>query len=114
MFLFFRVHALPKSKKSAKNCARILLSGPPVWRNRLQSISSVSDPAGRYASLRCQPHIRERPLIVLPRIPSELELQARWFAGEFGRKFQTTSSQRAEIIQFSFWNRDAGPVFQDA
>jgi hypothetical protein len=74
----------------------------------------VSDPAGRYASLRADPHVRERPLIALPRIPSELELQARWFAGEFGRKFQTTTGQRAEIIQFGFWNREAGPDFQDA
>jgi len=74
----------------------------------------VSDPAGRYASLRAGPHIRERPLIALPRIPSELELQARWFAGEFGRKFQTTIGQRTEIIQFGFWNREAGPDFQDA
>src|SRR6266576_1594221 len=114
MFLFSRVHALPKSKKSAKNCARTLLAGPPLRRNRLRFISSVSDPAGRYASLRAGPHIRERPLIALPRIPSELELQARWFAGEFGRKFQTTIGQRTEIIQFGFWNREAGPDFQDA
>src|SRR5438105_4774205 len=113
MSSFSRVHALPKSKKSAKNCARILLSAPPPWRSRLRFISNVSDPAGRYASLRADPRIRERPLIALPRIPSELELQARWFAGEFGRKFHTTTGQRAEIIQFGFWNREAGPDFQD-
>src|SRR5438270_4811512 len=114
MFLFSRAHALPKSKKSAKNCARILLSGPPLWRNRLRFINSVSDLAGRYASLRSDPHIRERPLIALPRVPSELELQARWFAGELGRKFQTATGQRAEIVQFGFWNRETGPDFQDA
>ena len=74
----------------------------------------MSDLAGRYVSLRSDPHIRERPLIALPRVPSELELQARWFAGELGRKFQTTTGQRAEIIQFGFWNREAGPDFQDA
>ena len=74
----------------------------------------MSDPAGRYASLRAHPQIRERPLIALPRIPSEIELQARWFAGEFGRKFQTTTGQRTEIIQFGFWNRETGPDFQDA
>src|SRR6266404_8617225 len=69
----------------------------------------------RYAEMREQTsRIGERPLIALPPIPSELELQARWFAGEFGRKFQTTSGQRAEIIQFGFWNREAGPDFQDA
>jgi hypothetical protein len=74
----------------------------------------VSDPAGHYASLRADPRIRDRPLIALPRIPGELELQARWFAGEFGRKFQMPTGERAEIIQFGFWNREAGPDFQDA
>src|SRR5437762_8509269 len=69
----------------------------------------------RYAEMREQTsRVGERPLIALPRIPTELELQARWFAGEFGRKFQTTTGQQAEIIQFGFWNREAGPDFQDA
>ena len=74
----------------------------------------MSDLADRYASLLGQPIVRDRPLIALPRIPSELELQARWFAGEFGRKFQTTAGENIEIVQFGFWNREAGPDFQDA
>jgi Protein of unknown function (DUF2851) len=74
----------------------------------------VSDFADRYASLRAHPKVRERPLIALPRIPNELEVQARWFAGEFGRKFRTTGGEETEIVQFGFWNREAGPDFQDA
>src|SRR4030095_2689712 len=58
--------------------------------------------------------VRERPLIALPKISNELELQARWFAGEFGRKFQTIAGEQVEIVQFGFWNREAGPDFQDA
>jgi hypothetical protein len=55
--------------------------------------------------------VRERSLIALPKIPNELELQARWFAGEFGRKFQTVAGESVEIVQFGFWNREAGPRF---
>lgn len=68
----------------------------------------------RYAELLAQPRVRERPLIALPKIPNELELQARWFAGDFGRQFQSLSGERVEIVQFGFWNREAGPDFQDA
>jgi hypothetical protein len=71
--------------------------------------------SNRYAEMREQAaRVRDRPLIALPRIPSELELQARWFAGDFGRKFQTVSGEHVEIVQFGFWNREAGPDFQDA
>src|SRR5438094_3691522 len=69
----------------------------------------------RYAEIRGQTaRVRERTLIALPKIPNELELQARWFAGEFGRKFQTLAGEPVEIVQFGFWNREAGPDFQDA
>jgi hypothetical protein len=43
----------------------------------------------------------------------ELELQARWFAGEFGRRFSAPSGEPVEIIQFGHWNRAAGPDFTD-
>ncbi|MBS0661204.1 MAG: DUF2851 family protein [Verrucomicrobia bacterium] len=46
--------------------------------------------------------------------PGELELQARWFAGEFGTEFRTTDGRRVEIAQFGVWNRGAGPDFLDA
>ena len=69
----------------------------------------------RYAEIRGEiARVRDRPLIALPKIPNELELQARWFAGEFGRKFQTLAGESVEIVQFGFWNREAGPDFQDA
>ena len=43
--------------------------------------------------------------------PSEIELQSRWFAGDFGRSFRTVSGQQIEIVQFGEWNRGAGPDF---
>src|SRR5438105_5957155 len=69
----------------------------------------------RYAEMRQEnARVGERPLFTLPKTPNELELQARWFAGEFGRKFQTLIGEWVEIVQFGFWNREAGPDFQDA
>jgi len=44
----------------------------------------------------------------------EIELQARWFAGEFGRAFTTTGGQAVRILQFGHWNRSAGPDFTEA
>ena len=69
----------------------------------------------RYAEIRKETaRVHERPLLAIPKIPNELELQARWFAGEFGRKFRTLSGEPVEIVQFGFWNHEAGPDFQDA
>src|SRR5947199_7570675 len=69
----------------------------------------------RYAEMREQTsRVGERQLILLPKIPNELELQLRWFAGEFGRKFRTLAGESVEIVQFGFWNHEAGPDFQDA
>ena len=58
--------------------------------------------------------VRERALFVSPRIPSELELQARWFAGDFGKHFVSTGGDKIDIVQFGTWNREAGPDFRDA
>jgi hypothetical protein len=68
----------------------------------------------RYAEMCARSRVGERPLIALPRIPTELELQARWFAGDFGRAFTSVSGEPVEIVQFGFWNHEAGPDFQDA
>ena len=68
----------------------------------------------RYAEMRRCSRVGEQPLIAVPKIPTELELQARWFAGDFGRTFTSTSGQPVEIVQFGFWNREAGPDFKDA
>src|SRR5438128_6734913 len=68
----------------------------------------------RYAQLRDIGRVRERALFVSPRIPSELELQARWFTGDFGKHFVSTDGDKIEIVQFGVWNREAGPDFCDA
>lgn len=44
---------------------------------------------------------------------SELEMQARWFAGEFGRHFVSTDGKKVEIVQFGHWNHSAGPDFTE-
>ncbi len=45
---------------------------------------------------------------------SELDIQARWFAGAFGSRFTTTDHQPIEIIDFGTWNHEAGPDFTAA
>ena len=70
--------------------------------------------AERYAQLLATARIRERPLLPLPRHFSELELQARWFAGDFGRSFTSTAGEEVEVVQLGTWNRAAGPDFSDA
>ena len=72
------------------------------------------DVARRYAKIRHLSRVHERALLVVPRIPSELELQARWFAGDFGSKFVSTNGDQIDIVQFGVWNREAGPDFRDA
>ncbi len=68
----------------------------------------------RYAKIRDGTRVRERALFVSPRIPNELELQARWFAGDFGKHFVSMTGDKIEIVQFGTWNREAGPDFRDA
>src|SRR4051812_49973196 len=70
--------------------------------------------ATRYAQLRDSARVHERALFPALRTPSELELQARWFAGDFGRHFSSVTGQQIEIVQFGTWNREAGPDFSDA
>src|SRR5438477_9184824 len=74
----------------------------------------MSTLAERYAEIRETRRVHERALFVSPRIPSALELQARWFAGDFGKEFVSTNGDKIEIIQFGVWNREAGPDFRDA
>ncbi len=70
--------------------------------------------ADRYAQLRDTARVRERALFLTPRIPNELELQARWFAGDFGTHFVNGAGDKIDIVQFGTWNREAGPDFRDA
>lgn len=83
---------------------------------RLQSrVPSVVDIDNRYAEMRKETaRVRERTLFLPLRISNELELQARWFSGEFGRNFVSTAGDTIDIVQFGTWNREAGPDFRDA
>jgi len=47
-------------------------------------------------------------------LPEEIELQAMWFNGQFGRNFITTCGKKVVIKQFGFWNRSSGPDFLHA
>lgn len=71
------------------------------------------NPGDRYATLRAA-LVREEPLLGAPRQLTELELQAHWFAGDFGREFTSTTGQPVRIVQFGVWNREAGPDFAEA
>ncbi|MGI9243088.1 MAG: DUF2851 family protein [Verrucomicrobiales bacterium] len=72
--------------------------------------------AARYERFRddVSASISERPLFPMPgAIPPEMELQSRWFAGEFGRRFTSTCGRPVEIVQFGHWNHAAGPDFSE-
>ena len=70
--------------------------------------------AERYAEIRNASRVREHALLLAQRTPNELELQARWFAGDFGKEFRSTAGVKIDIVQFGVWNREAGPDFSDA
>src|SRR5205085_6136156 len=63
----------------------------------------------RYAELRVNSRVRDQAMFLPLRIPNEIELQARWFAGEFGRQFISSTGEAIEIVQFGTWNRESGP-----
>jgi len=68
----------------------------------------------KYVHILTAARVQERALFPPQRIPSELELQARWFAGDFGKHFLTPAGEKIDIVQFGVWNREAGPDFSDA
>src|SRR3954462_11262206 len=70
--------------------------------------------ADRYAELLDPPRIRDQATFLALRMPNEIEVQARWFAGEFGKDFVSTDGDKVEIVQFGIWNRESGPDFRDA
>ena len=49
-----------------------------------------------------------------PKLPPELELQAIWFSGAFGRTFRLKDGRSMRIIQFGEWNHGPGPDFARA
>lgn len=76
-------------------------------------LRAVMDSPDRYAALR-EAVLREESLLRVPRRMPELELQAHWFAGDFGRDFTTTDDRAVHVVQFGVWNREAGPDFAEA
>ncbi|MFD2256388.1 DUF2851 family protein [Luteolibacter algae] len=52
--------------------------------------------------------------VAAPKLPPELELQALWFAGSFGREFKLKDGRSLRIIQFGEWNHGPGPDFTHA
>jgi hypothetical protein len=42
---------------------------------------------------------------------SELEMQARVFAGEFGVSWQGENGEKVEVVHFGIWNHEPGPDF---
>ena len=71
------------------------------------------NPADRYGAC-LEAAVLETSGVREPRRMKELELQAHWFAGDFGRDFRTTAGDAVRIIQFGVWNREAGPDFAEA
>jgi hypothetical protein len=76
-------------------------------------------PGDRYAKLLAQlsPRLSEpgSPPLPLPSTPpGELDIQARWFAGEFGTSHTGTDGELIEILSLGHWNHSAGPDFTDA
>jgi hypothetical protein len=49
--------------------------------------------------------------VAAPKLPPELELQALWFSGAFGRDFRLKDGRSLHITQFGEWNHGAGPDF---
>jgi hypothetical protein len=74
----------------------------------------VKNGAPRYEDLLASTRVRERALFLPLRTPNELELQARWFAGDFGKNFVGATGDKIDIVQFGTWNRESGPDFSDA
>lgn len=49
--------------------------------------------------------------VAAPKLPPELELQALWFSGAFGRDFRLKDGRKLHILQFGEWNHGPGPDF---
>jgi hypothetical protein len=81
-----------------------ILDGPPEDKAKKPSPKTVENP------LTCQ----SLQKVAAGSAQGELEWQARWFAGEFGKVFQSTAGEHIQIVQFGIWNRVAGPDFVEA
>src|SRR5439155_17563658 len=67
----------------------------------------------RYAEIRKQTaRVRERPLLAAPKIPNELELQARWFAGEFAENSKRLLENWLRSFSLVFGIARPVPIFR--
>lgn len=71
-------------------------------------------PGDRYGAWRASANVLESSLLPNQRDLSEHEVQALWFAGEFGCEFTSTAGAKIRIVQFGEWNHEAGPDFAEA
>lgn len=79
-------------------------------------IHPYPEAAGRYERFRSEVWSAALPLVSggrPPLLPDEREVQARWFGGEYGRRFTGTEGEIVEIVAFGHWNRGAGPDFTE-
>jgi len=108
--------ALRKLREGETTIRVVAFSALSIWLKFtiLLVVSAAFSAIKGYAEIFQATHVRERPLFLPLRMPSELELQARWFAGDFGRQFVMPSGDTINIIQFGTWNREAGPDFREA
>src|SRR6202163_3710426 len=95
----------------ATACQLFAMIFPKPLQSGKKHLMLLSD---RYAEVRHSSRVRDQPLFLPLRTPNELELQARWFAGEFGTIFISATGDKIDIVQFGTWNREAGPDFCDA
>ncbi len=58
--------------------------------------------------------LREDPPAWWEKPDSEIELQARWYAGDHGQRWICEDGRVAEVIDFGHWNREPGPDFTGA
>src|SRR4051812_48322490 len=72
------------------------------------------DLLGWYSEVSDLPCLHEKEMLQIPWHPGELEVQARWFSGEFGTEFLTTRGDKVKVLQLGIWNREAGPDFAEA
>lgn len=47
-------------------------------------------------------------------LPHEMQLQALWFSGQWGRDFVSEDGRSVRVVQFGHWNHGAGPDFEQA
>src|SRR5262249_23290320 len=66
-------------------------------------VSAAFSAINGYGEMMRATRVRERPLFLPLRMPSELELQARWFAGDFGKQFVMPGGDKVNVIQFGTW-----------